>query len=202
MSESLDREQATLYYRERLEEALHSIRYHRQTWNVPITFVSHPLSGKTEEAELRNILQLGIILTELSSLYSTICFNQLVHHGKFDPHDPRYLDIKFEIFYRGIVEACDQVFTVEGHELSEGCRKEIEYARQCGKPVYLLNTRKLFEDGLPEEEDLPKSKDKVASWCDFSGKRLHFMRTAFSIRPRRGLEKGLRWKSVVKPLPK
>lgn len=75
----------------------------------------------------------------LSAATTTVCVNQLPYLARFNPNDPGELDLKFDIFYNGVIEACDQVLVAPGYTRSTGCQKEIAHAQHIGRPLYLID---------------------------------------------------------------
>lgn len=103
-----------------------------------VTFVCHRLNGNTPTERMANIFSLSDLLVNLSVFSNTYGFNQLWFHADFNPDDPREFAVKFDVFYNGLLAACDQVIVAPGYEGALGCETEIAHAKKIGKPIYLL----------------------------------------------------------------
>lgn len=136
----------TAFYNNLLEFVLSD--YPRDTDDPrTISFVCHPMSATDFGTERRNIVRLSTIIHHLSTRTDTLCINQVPYFARFLEDDPQDFDAKFQIFYNGLIDRADQVLVAPGYQHSTGCRKEIEYARSVGKPVYLLTPPTLaYED--------------------------------------------------------
>lgn len=103
-----------------------------------VTFVCHRLNGSTPIERMTNIFSLSDLLVNLTVFSNTYGFNQLWFHADFNPDDPREFSIKFDVFYNGLLAACDQVIVAPGYEGALGCETEIAHAKKIGKPIYML----------------------------------------------------------------
>lgn len=174
---------------------------------LPIVFVAGPLSADDEFTRVVNLLRLGNVIIELSTRFNVRCANQTRYNLFMNPHDPGDLDLKFEIFYRGVIELCDFVVVMPGYERSSGCLREIAYARALGKPVYLLDLGKLtlvHEARSYLEQHWPIASSHLADLLDFSEDlrrkgRKKYEPITFLGRPI--LNRRPDWQSIVTALP-
>ena len=182
------------------------IRRNRRLYGLPIAFVVGPLSAPGEFDRIHKLVRMASVIIELSTKYNVRCANQTRFNMLVNPppRDPGDLDTKFEIFYKEIIRLCDIVLVMPGHERSSGCQKEIEYAREMGKPIYFLSLDQLKRVHTMRsylEKNWPISDSKLAELLDFGGELRCDRRIEFDHIPDQERTKILRrridWRNIV-----
>lgn len=128
---------ATAYYQNLLEHVqsqFPATGYDQRS----ISFLCHPLTASDFGTLRRNIANMAWITDYLTGRTTTRCIHQVQYIAQLLPDDPKDFDLKFQIFYNGLIDLCDQVLVLPGCERSSGCQKEVAYAVSAGKPIYMI----------------------------------------------------------------
>lgn len=101
--------------------------------NRPLVMVGGPFSAKTEEEVERNIIateQLGFEAAEVGA--ACIVPNSMGRTWKGTPSYEAWLEVTLSILAR-----CDALLVTPDWERSSGTRREVEFARERGIPVFV-----------------------------------------------------------------
>lgn len=106
-------------------------------------YIAHPLKGEGPGATSRNFARITLIAEKIVACEPDICPLSPVHNFAYLPVWNEAADARARKFCEHLVTLADELRVFGDWESSEGCRMEVQIARERGIPI-------VYEDGSVE----------------------------------------------------
>lgn len=102
------------------------------------SMVIGPLRNGKEKTHDYNHSHLADVIKEKSN--EEPVFNQLNYQDELFKEAPHRYDIKFDIFYKGVIQSPNikKLYVLPNFENSEGTMREINFAKEAGKEIVYM----------------------------------------------------------------